>query len=110
MSFSSGPSKLRTGVLPMTRQGKSILTGFVAAAALASFALLAALGSRSHAQVGEAQAKAAQAREAEARAREAAAAKAKDEAIKAQAAGQAKAKADAPVARALPAAPAKDAD
>ena len=83
----------------MTSRGKSILTGIVVgSAALASFALIAAQGSRALAQTGAAQAQAAQARKAEAKAREAAAANAKDEAIRAQA------------AQALPAAPAKGAE
>lgn len=76
----------------MSSQGRSTLTVIVVvAAAVASFALIAAQGSRASAQVGTAQAQAAKAREAEAKAREAAAAvakqaqTAKEAAVKAQA-------------------------
>ena len=91
----------------MRSHGKSIVTGIVVvAAAVASFALIAARAAL--AQAGAAQAQAAQARESEGKAREAAAAKAKDQAARAQAAQEVKAAAQA--AQALPAAPAKGAE
>lgn len=88
----------------MKSPGRSTLTVFlVVAAAVASFALIAAHGSRASAQVGAAQAQAAKAREAEAKAREAAAALAKQ----AQAAKEAVAKAQAQAALAAKEAEAK---
>jgi hypothetical protein len=82
----------------MTSQGRSTLTVIiVVAAALASFAVMAAQGSRASAQ-----AQAAKDREAKARAQEAAAAQAKEAAVKAQAARETTARAAAAAKDAKP--------
>ena len=93
----------------MTSHGRSTLTVIlVLAAALASFALIAAQGSRASAQAQAAKAREAeaQAREAKAKAQNAAAAQAKDAVVKAQA-KEAQAKADAVAAQARATAAAK---
>ncbi len=89
----------------MTSQGTSILSGIVAAAALAGFSLIASLGCRESAQTGAAQAQEEKIREAETKAQDSTAARAKE-----APANEAPAKAEAQAAQARAAAAAKGAE